>query len=182
MGFRRRESDLERRLRAERPQPRDEFVRSLSKLVEPARPARRVAMPKLALVGALTVVLAASLGVTGALGSAGGSVHSFSLSIAHLIAPAKASPPHVAVAISKPTTRDPSQGLVPDQSYPGETNGNQTSFGNATPTHYPSFQGQYGGFKIPICYQGHIIYVSLFQLFYYYTHGGLPAFRCHHHP
>src|SRR5581483_3760377 len=98
MGFRKRESELEQRLRAERPQPRDEFVRSLSKLVEPVRPARRAAVPKLALVGALTVVLAASLGVTGALGAAGGSFSSFGSSIVHLIAPAKASPPHVAIA------------------------------------------------------------------------------------
>ena len=58
---------------------------------------RRVGCPKVALVAALTAVLAASLGAAGALGSARGSVHTFSLSVVHLVSPPKPrwSPGHV---------------------------------------------------------------------------------------
>ncbi len=185
MGFRKRESDLEQRLRAERPQPRDEFVHSLSKLVEPVRKARRAALPKLAFVGVFTVGLAASLGATGALGSAGGSMQSFGFGIVHLIAPAKASPPRLVSSppkISSGATAKPATVTLTttttQQNPPGQTDGNgNTNYGNATPTHFPAFNHQYG-FKIPICWLGHIIYVSPFQLFWYFTHGGRAALQC----
>jgi len=186
MGFRKRESDLEQRLRAERPRPSDEFVRSLSKLVEPVRPARGAAMPKLALVGALTVVLAASLGVTGALGAAGGSFSSFGSSIVHLIAPANASPPHVAIVTpqtsssssSSSTSTSSSTSSTPQNNpAPGEPDGHGgTDYLNATP-HYPPFNFQYGH-QIPICWQGHLTYIYPYELFWYFRHGALPYIFC----
>ncbi len=160
MGFWKQaaETDLERELRAQRPQPRDEFVQSLTVGIAPARPARRLSLPKVALVGAVTLVLAVSLGTAGALGAAGGSVRSFSVSVVHLVSPPKGasnSPDHV-------TTTTSSGGTV--------------DYGNATPTHWP-FQEQYGH-MIPICWQGHIIYVTPRELIWYVFHGAKPARSC----
>ena len=188
MGFRKRETDLERELRAQRPQPREEFVRSLSKLVEPVSRPRRSALPKVALVAAVTAVLAASLGVTGALGSAGGSIHIFGSSIVHLISPAHPSTDTVVVSpkIGASTSTRPSsathQTTTTTTTTTTSPNGALGPSGFPVgPNVYPSFKHQYG-FKIPICYGGHIIYVSPFQLFWYLTHGGqvlLAALRSH---
>src|SRR5581483_379878 len=227
MHFRKRESDLERELRAQRPQPRDEFVHSLSRLVEPTRSMRRRAgVPKFALVGAMTVLLAASLGVTGALGSASHSLHSFSWSIGHLIGP-KTHPGHPISALNGPTTSssssttssssssspssssssstsssDPttstsssSNSATPDAGTPPGNPGYQPgynpnpgptdSFGRTlgasgfplpNPILYPSFGHQYG-FKIPICFHGHILLVSSFVIIWYLFHGAQPAWR-----
>ena len=86
------ESRLERELREQRPQPRDEFVRRLSSQVTPLG-RRRLALPKVALVAAVTVVMAASLGTAGALGEGGHAVHSFTSSVASLVSPPKATTP-----------------------------------------------------------------------------------------
>jgi hypothetical protein len=86
MRFRNRETDLERELRAQRPQPREQFVQMLSGRPSATRtPGRNTApgyaAPRVAFVTALTVVLVASLGVAGALGHATKSVHSFGTSV-----------------------------------------------------------------------------------------------------
>jgi hypothetical protein len=90
MGFRRhRETDLERELRAQRPQPRAQFVQMIAgRNVEPTThrgvaSGRRVS--RIALVAVVTVVLAASLGVTGALGHASTSIKSLGTSVYHIV-------------------------------------------------------------------------------------------------
>src|SRR5579862_5277394 len=83
MGFRKRETDLERELRAQRPQPREQFVQMLSRQ-NVAPKARRRRAPALALIAAVTVVLAASLGVAGALGNASHSLQTFYASASHI--------------------------------------------------------------------------------------------------
>ncbi len=164
MGIFRKTDDtrLERELRALAPQPRDELVRTLSSRIEPARRTRRVAIPKVAIVAAVTAALAVSLGAAGALGAAGGSVHSFSRSVVHLVAPPKASTSNQSASNNVVTTT---------------TSNGQTSYENATPTHWP-FQAQYGH-RIPICWHGSIIYVTLREGVWYFFHGARPARYCH---
>lgn len=158
MGFwnKNDETKLERELRAQRPQARDEFVRMLSRQVAPLERGPRFALPKVALVAAVTVVLAVSLGVAGAFGAARGPVRTFSVSVAHLVAPPHS--PSSATANTATTTNGP------------------TDHSNATPTHFP-FQTQYGHL-IPICWQGHIIYVTPRELIWYFFHGARPARFC----
>ncbi len=162
MGFwnRNDETKLERELRAQRPQARDEFVRMLSRQVTPLERGRRFVLPKVALVAAVTAILAVSLGVAGALGAARGPVRTFSVSVVHLVAPPH-SPSSNSVTTTAPTTT---------------TTSDQTSYANATPTHWP-FQSQYGHL-IPICWQGHIIYVTPRELIWYVFHGARPARSC----
>ena len=161
MGFwnKNDETKLERELRAQRPQARDEFVRMLSRQVAPLERGPRFALPKVALVAAVTVVLAVSLGVAGAFGAARGPVRTFSVSVVHLVAP-----PH-----------SPSSATANTATSPTTTNG-ITDYSNATPTHWP-FQTQYGH-KIPICWHGEIIYVTLREAIWYFFHGALPARAC----
>jgi hypothetical protein len=84
MGFRKRETDLERELRAQRPQPREQFVQMLSRQNMAPAKVRRQRAPALALVAVVTVMLAASLGVAGALGNASHSVKTFYTSASHI--------------------------------------------------------------------------------------------------
>jgi hypothetical protein len=84
MRFWKRETDLERQLRAQRPQPREQFVQMLSRQnVAPPRTRQRRA-PAFALVAVVTVMLATSLGVAGALGNASHSVKTFYTSASHI--------------------------------------------------------------------------------------------------
>jgi hypothetical protein len=66
---RRRSFDVEGALRANRPEPRSEFVTSLTEHVRTERRAARAGV-RVALAGALTVGLLAALAPVGALGSA----------------------------------------------------------------------------------------------------------------
>ena len=94
MRFRNRETDLERELRAQRPQPREQFVQMLSGREAPhkptptptpkLRPNRRPA-PRIALVLVVSLVFAASLGVAGAVGYAKHSVTTFSTNVFHIV-------------------------------------------------------------------------------------------------
>jgi hypothetical protein len=157
MGFGKKtdESGLERELRAQRPQPPSELVRMLSRQIGPMQRTRRFALPKIALVAAVTAALAASLGVAGALGSAGGSVHSFGISVVHLVSPPKAT------LVSRPVNTPPSH---------------TTTGSGAAPAHYP-FQWQYGHL-ISICWRGEIIQIPARELFFYLRHGARPPGLC----
>jgi hypothetical protein len=66
--------DLERRLRAQRPRPRDGFVETLSAHVHEARTARRHRPARLAFAGALTFGLLVALASVGGLGYAANAV------------------------------------------------------------------------------------------------------------
>jgi predicted phage tail protein len=152
------ERKLERDLRAQRPQPRDELVSRLNRQVEPPADTRgRRVVPKLALVAALTTVLIASLGATGAFGAAGSSMHAFGISVVHLVSPPKAAA-HGGSAMSSNVTTT------------------TTSYQNTTPRHYP-FVVQYGGL-IPICWRGSLIWVTPRQLIWYLFRGARPARTC----
>ena len=183
MGFwnRTRETKLERRLRAERPQPRDEFVRMLGRRIGPPERARRHLLPKIALVAAVTAALAASLGAAGALGAAGGSVHAFSISVVHLVSPPRATPrtrgPAVTpTTVTHNTVTHSTVTTTTTSTTPTTTTSGRTSYEDATPTHWP-FQAQYG-FRIPICWQGSVIWVTPRELVWYVFHGALPVRRC----
>jgi hypothetical protein len=70
-GFDRNDFEgLERALREERPQPSDEFVRSLSRDVPRESSLKRLAGVRLAFAAALTVVLIAAFGAAGGFGYA----------------------------------------------------------------------------------------------------------------
>jgi hypothetical protein len=119
---------LERRLRAGRPQPRQEVVDSISALVS-SRPSPRSAQLRLSLAGAFTAVFVVALAAFGGLGYAATAVSHAASSAAHLVSP----PPH-----------DP----------PGSGHGggapspNANGGGGAS-----SAQGQYGD-KVDVCHNG----------------------------
>ena len=152
------ETNLERELRAQRPQPPTELVRMLSRQIAPMQRTRRFALPKVALVAAVTAALAASLGAAGALGAAGGSVHSFSVSVVHLVAPPKTT---VVQPVNTPT--------------PSHTTTTSSGSG-ASPAHYP-FQWEYGH-MLSICWHGEIIQIPARELFFYLRHGARPPGLC----
>jgi hypothetical protein len=68
--------DLERRLRAHRPRPREEFVDALSVHVRESRAARRTTSVRVAVAAALTLGMLAALGAVGGLGYAAGAAKS----------------------------------------------------------------------------------------------------------
>jgi hypothetical protein len=68
--------DLERRLQANRPRPREEFVDALSVHVRESRAARRTTSVRLAVGAALTLGMLAALGAVGGLGYAAGAAKS----------------------------------------------------------------------------------------------------------
>jgi hypothetical protein len=164
--FRRRdpETELERRLVAERPQPPDELVRRFAH-VRPERAARRTTMPRVAVIAAVTGALALSLGVAGAIGSASGSIQSFSRGVVHLV--------------QAPSTPAPT--VTPDHSQ----GGGGGILGPSDPRWWshrqfesgPPFGQQYANL-IPICWHGQIIWVTPFEYLWYFIHGASPARDC----
>jgi hypothetical protein len=62
--------ELERRLRAQRPTPREAFIEALSIRVRDSRAARRAGPARVAVAGALTLGMLAALGAVGGLGYA----------------------------------------------------------------------------------------------------------------
>jgi hypothetical protein len=64
------DDDLERRLRRQRPRPRDAFVEALSVQIRESRAARRAQPLRVALAAALTLGMLAALGAVGGLGYA----------------------------------------------------------------------------------------------------------------
>ena len=163
--FRRRERDteLERRLLAERPEAPDDLVRRLSAQLEPERPARRATMPRVAVVCAVTAALALSLGVAGAIGSASGSIQAFSRGVFHLVQPPSA---------PATVTTDHNQG--------------GGGLGPSDPRFWSTRHFESGGdpfdqeyaHLIPICWHGQIIYVTPFEYLWYFIHGASPARDC----
>ena len=85
--FRRRDrdSELERRLTAERPEAPEELIRRLSAQLGPGRPARHSTTAADRADRAVTAAFAVSLGVAGAIGSAAGSIHAFSTGVLRLV-------------------------------------------------------------------------------------------------
>ena len=198
-----RESEVERELRARRPKPPNELVDHISRLVASSkRPSRSRVAPKIALIAAVTAVMAASLGVAGALGQAGSSVHSFSNNVVHLVVVnhhdggndhgKPSGPPSSSGSGGQGSG---SQGGSTGQGGNGQGNGSQGgSNGNGDdnsqgdPQHIQGgnpgwdwgrdpFRHQYGG-RWPICWHGHLIYVSFFEFIWYAIHGGRPWYTC----
>jgi hypothetical protein len=185
-----RESEVERELRARRPKPPDELVDHISTMVSASkRPSRGRIAPKVVLIAAVTAVMAASLGVAGALGYAGGSVHSFSSNVVHLVTPSHQDGGYTRGAGF--TRGQPNGG---SNSGPGSSsgqgsgnNGNNGSQGD--PQHSQGggdpnggwgrdpFKHQYGG-RWPICWHGHRLNVTFFEFIWYGTHGGRPWYTC----
>ena len=155
------ETDLERELRAQRPEPPAELVRMLSRQIGPMPRTRRLALPKVALVAAVTAALAASLGAAGALGAAGGSVHTFGVSVVHLVAPPKSTVVAHPVSTPTPATR--------------RRRRRRRTAGRHRRT--TRSQWQYGHL-ISICWRGHIIQIPARELFFYLRHGARPPGLC----
>ena len=157
----RRETDLERELRAQRPQPPAELVQLFCRECATAQRSRRSLVPRLALVGAVTVVLAASLGAAGAVGYATKSVQALSNSVLHVV--------------QSPST----------SSHVGKTNGstagNKIKGGGDGYDHgHDPFHHEYDH-RVPICHHGQIVYVPSKEYFYRLLHGDEPApCRPHH--
>jgi hypothetical protein len=81
---RRRSYDVEGELRANRPEPRSEFVSSLAEHVRSGRRPARGGL-RVALAGVLTVVLLAALAPVGALGSAGDAAKGLVSAASHVV-------------------------------------------------------------------------------------------------
>ena len=154
------DTELERRLRAERPQAPDELVRRLSAQIEPEQHPRPSTMPDAAFVCGVTAAIVLSLGLAGAIGFATGSIHGFGRRVFHLI-----QPPAPSTGASVPTPQG-GQGL----SDPRFWSTRQLGSG-------PPFAQQHAAL-IPICWRGQIIFVTPFDYIWYFIHGGLPARDC----
>lgn len=150
-----RDSELERRLTAERPEAPEELIRRLAARLGPGRPARHTALPRIALITAITAAFAVSLGAAGVIGSAAGSIHAFSTGALRLV--------------RAPSTHQENQGSLDPRFWVGRR------FGQL-----PPFVLESSG-KVPICYRAEIISVDLLDYFWYFTHGGLPARDCYVH-
>jgi hypothetical protein len=81
---RRRSYDVEGELRANRPEPRSEFVTSLAEHVRTERRRSRAGV-RVALAGALTVALLAALAPVGALGSANNAAKGLVTAASHVV-------------------------------------------------------------------------------------------------
>ena len=175
-GRRDHDTELERRLRAERPQAPDELVDRLVGQIAPVSRPRRAASPRLIPIAAATAAIALSLGVAGAIGSASGSIQAFSRGVFHIVQPPRAVQPPPVGTSNVSTTGQTT--VTPDH-----TTGNQGPPIPGDPRSWarrsfgPPFMHQYAG-RIPICWMGHIIYVTPFQYLWYFIHGGLPARDC----
>jgi hypothetical protein len=194
MEFRnRRETDLERELRARRPQARDQFVEMLGRQF--AAPKRRIGFrfaPRVGLVAAATVVLAASLGVAGAVGYAKSSVQSFSDSIYHIVQPPSSKSTSTLIKSSKRLklsllkkggkgdsgpTGDSGSGGTPtgDTGSGGTPTGDPGNGNGGIPTGDPG--GRHDPFKeeydhhVDICHEGHMVLVPFHLYFYLLEHG-----------
>jgi hypothetical protein len=144
MGFRKRpETDLEHDLRAQRPQPREQFVHAVSQRFADPKPRTRPRVaPRLALVAAVTIVLAASLGVAGAVSYAKTSVTSFSSGVYH---------------------------IVHSPSFNSQNSQNQGTNGNGSGYKYVGDPYQWEeppGFQTWICFNNHLVRVPVNEFFF----------------
>jgi uncharacterized membrane protein YgcG len=113
-GFWKRSDELERRLRAERPEPSSQLVESVVEQVS-RRPFRRQARMRVVFVTAVSAALALSLSMFGGLSYAASAVK------------------HAAVAVVAPVTHD--------STAPGQAKKTSSSSTSSSPS---SAQGQYG--------------------------------------
>lgn len=88
MGFWRREDDLERELRAKRPEPRRELVDDIARMIGPAR-ARSGRSVRIGIAVGLSAAMLAVLGSFGGLSYAANGVSHAVSSAVHVITPAK---------------------------------------------------------------------------------------------
>jgi hypothetical protein len=84
---------LERELRAQRPEPRQEFLRSLESEISGARYRKPSRSLRLGLAGAVTAVMIVSVGAFGGLGYAATGVTHAVKAASHAVAPARKSAP-----------------------------------------------------------------------------------------
>ncbi|MGZ4360048.1 MAG: hypothetical protein ACXVZW_09740 [Gaiellaceae bacterium] len=158
----RRETELERELRAQRPQPRAELVQLLCRESATAQRSLRGLFPRIALVGAVTVVLAASLGAAGAVGYATKSVHALSTSVLHVV--------------QSPSTLLHS-GKTNGSQFGNKGNGNGQLGGDGDDHGRDPFHREYDH-RVPICHHGQVVFVPSREYFYRLLHGDTPA-PCH---
>ena len=88
MGFWRREDDLERELRARRPEPRRELVDDIARMIRPVR-GRSGRPVRLGVAVALSAAMLAVLGAFGGLSYAAGGVTNAVSTAVHVITPAQ---------------------------------------------------------------------------------------------
>jgi hypothetical protein len=162
VGFwkKRRETDLERELRAQRPKPRAELLELLCR-ESAARRSLRSLVPRIALVGAVTVVLVASLGATGAVGYATKSVQALTNSVLHVV--------------QSPSTS--LRGGKTDGSYSRyKVNriGNGQEEGDGDDHGDDPFHHEYDH-RVPICHDEQVVNVPSKEYFYRLLHGDEPA-------
>jgi hypothetical protein len=156
MRFRNRETDLERELRAQRPQPRKEFVQMLTR-PSAAPKVRRRLVPGLVVVASVTAVLAGSLGTAGALGAATHSVVKLYRSVGHIVEPARA--PKLSASHNVPNKAKGDKGDAKGDKGDGTGNGNGGNAGGqptGDPTGKNPFEHQYDHLE-PVCFDKHII-------------------------
>jgi hypothetical protein len=200
MGFwkERRETDLERELRAQRPQPRAELLQLLCRESATQR-SRRSLVPRIALVGAVTVVLVASLGAAGAVGYATKSVEAFSHSVLHIVQSPSKSSSGALFSSLKGGKKDGSQSGNKGGSGKGGSgkggdgkgvgsgggsgngngngngggNGNDRGGGDGDNRGHDPFHHEYDH-RVPICHDGQVVYVPSKEYFYRLDRGDKP--------
>jgi hypothetical protein len=197
----RRDRAFGRRLRAERPRAGEQLVRMLAERVSAEgvgarRPERRRSvLPRVIVIATVTVSVAVALGATGAVSYAGGSLHSLSTNLVHVVSPpvapvvpfttaGAASVKSIGAGLGSGGSRGQGSGGGGQGSSGsgGQDNGSAGSGilgggglgGNLGLGVGDPFNSQYG-LQIPTCQGGQLVFVSLDTYIYLLLHGDPPA-------
>jgi hypothetical protein len=167
---RRSETELERRLRAERPQAPERLVSMLSQ--QPRRSGRPRLVPRLAVVGVVTAVMLAALGAFGAAGYASTAFLSFNSNIRDVVRPSSTSS-------SKPSVSSKQNGDDGKGQKAGETDEHQSNGGKGQddddPGNASPWQDQYHQ-TWPVCHKGRFtLYLPLPAYTAHLLHGDQPG-------
>jgi hypothetical protein len=150
---RRQETDLERRLRSERPDAPDRLVRMLAAR---SRAGDRRLAPRLAVVAAVTAVMLVALGAVGTVGYAGTAMLSFDSSVRDMVRLSSKN-------VSKPK---------PSSASRSKPNAGKSVAGD--PAQASPWQHQYHQ-KYPICHNGNTLYLPLPGYTAHLLHGDQPG-------
>jgi hypothetical protein len=158
-GFRQRrqETELERRLREERPEAPEQLVRMVAE--RSAKSDRRRLVPRLALVGAVTAVMLAALGATGTASYASVAISSFGSTIGDVIYSTSTPKPSATSQTSASTS---------------QTSGSPQQKAAGNPANASPFQDQYHQ-KWPVCHNGITLYLPLPGYNAHLLHGDQPG-------
>ena len=130
---------------------------------------RRSVLPRVIVIATVTVSVAVALGATGAVSYAGGSLHSLSSNLVHVVSPPVAPVvPFTTAGVASVKSSGAGLGSGGSRSQ-GSGGGGNLGLGLGDP-----FNSQYG-LQIPTCQGGQLVFVSLDTYIYDLLHGDPPT-------